>query len=136
MRTDRTIRRVAMVGLVCALGALAGGCSKRETQTVEQVQRMFAENMVQGIDFGLAGRVRARAYDEQTFRLLDVSIDAGESGIIHADYAEILVDTVKDTVSLRLRGVVSASKETGAMTETESLVTDPVPLRVDAVDGK
>ncbi len=123
----------------CACGALAvmmvvlGGCGKRETRTVEQVQQSYAESMVKGLDFGLQGRVTAKAYDQVTYRLADVSIDAGDAGIIHADYGDIVVDAVKDTVSLRLQGVVIASTKTGAMTEQKELVTAPVALHVDVV---
>ena len=118
--------------IACASVVIAG-CEKRETRTVDQVQRTFAEGMVKGIDFGLSGRVKARAYDDQTFRLMDVSIDAGDDGIIHADYADIVVNVTEDTISLRLEGVVSASKVTGEMTETKSLVTAPVALHVDVI---
>lgn len=123
-----------MTVLACA-GALmvAPGCSKRETRTVEQVQRSYAQSMVAGLDFGLQGRVRAKAYDELTFRLMDVSIDAGDAGLIHADYADILVDVDANTISLRLEGVLTASAAGGGMTETDSLTTEPVRLDVDVV---
>jgi len=128
--------RIRRVVAVLSLGLLVGvpSCG-RDTETLASVKARYAQRFVEGIEFGTAGYVSAGSYDRATFRLADVRIDAGRDALMHADYAEILVDPARDTIQLRLEGVVGADAATGVLTERGLIITDPIKVGVNIVDA-
>jgi len=94
----------------------------------------YANMFVEGVDFGLSGRIKARAFDPETKDLLDVRIEEIDSRILHANRGELIVDTRADTISLRLIGVTSADVETGMLMTVPMFLTEAIDLDVDVID--
>ena len=123
-----SVRTAALLSAACC--ALAG-CGGAESRTAEEVKRDFAERLVEGMAFGLEGDVKAAGFDPVTYRLAEVRIDNGPDRIYHAEYAEIVVDPITDTVALRLRAVVGADAENGGLVEKRDILTTPVKAGFD-----
>ena len=121
---------LALVGL---LGLLTlASCEKTETRTVESVKQEYAQSFVDGLDFGLAGRIRAASFDPESFILADVTVDDGPDRLYHADLAEMHVSPDADTLVLEFIGITGADPAHG-LTETPVATTPPVKLPFDVV---
>lgn len=129
------MRRRYRVGLGLALiaPAVLGGCGERETRTVDEVKADYAARFVRGIDFGLAGRIKAASFDPKTYVLSDVRIDGSPDQIYHADFAEMHVSAQDDTMVLEFITIVGADAAQGGLTETPMTSTAPIHLPFDVV---
>lgn len=116
--------------------AVLTGC-KRETQTVTEVKRAFAIRAMNGeVQIGTSGRLAAREVNRSTLELLDVRFDIGGSReqdlLMHAERAEIIIDTAKNTMMIQFHNVTAATTE-GGITQEPSVTTQPWPLSVRVV---
>lgn len=134
-------RRFRTLALGSATGLLAlstlNGCSQ-EQQTATEIKRAFAMRAIAGeVEVGTSGRMAAGDVDRSTFELLDVRFDIGGSDnqelLMHAERAEIVINTEDDTMLIRFHNVTAAATE-GGLTEQPVMVTTAWPLRVDAID--
>ncbi|MHC4976459.1 MAG: hypothetical protein ACYTF7_07615 [Planctomycetota bacterium] len=124
--------RKALVVVVFVTGLVAiAGCGEKP-QAAGDLKDRYAMAFVDGFWVGYKF-VKANDFDPATKDLIDVRIEDGTS-IIHADRAEILIDEVKQTVALRLHGIVGADPETGSLIEIEEFTTEPGKIRVKAGD--
>lgn len=126
-----TARRLAMA-LAGAVALWAAGCGRGPALSADELRDDYARQLVKGVSGGFTV-IKAARYDAATGMLHDVRIDDGER-MIHAQRAEILVSTEKQTVSLRLHDVVGADETTGAWIDLEGLTTEPVRVRVGRAD--
>ena len=94
----------------------------------------YAKRFVEGMDYGLSGRIKAGSIDPATNDLLDVKIEEIGSRILHADRGEIIVDAHSDTLSLRLVGVTSADTESGALATAPMYLTEQIELGYDVLE--
>lgn len=129
MRSRRPIALALSLGAILALP----GCNERETKSVEQVKADYAAHFVEGIDFGLAGRIQAESFDPGTYVLSDVRIDASPDQIYHADFAEMHVSPADDTLVLEFISIVGADATQGGITQTPMTTTPPIHLPFDVV---
>lgn len=125
----------------CLLPALLGvpGCSE-ETHTVDSIKRAFAMRAINGeVEIGTSGRLAAGDVDRSTLELLDVRFDIGGSReqdlLMHAERAEIIIDTSRNTMLIRFHNVTAATTD-GGLTQEPVMVTNPWPLSVKAVPGE
>lgn len=124
-----------VIALACIASLPLVGCADSgEAQTVEQVRQRYAEQFVSGMDYGLSGRIKARAIDPATNDLLDVSIEEIDKRILHADRGEIIVDPVANTISIRLIGVTSADVESGVLDTAPMYLTEAIKLGYDVTE--
>ena len=122
---------------ICALALLVPLCScgeRQEPQTVAQVRETYSQYFLDGVDYGLSGRIKARAVDPVTKDLLDVTIEEIGARILHAERGEILVNAGTDTISIRLVGVVSADTESGELGTKPMFLTKEIALGFDVTD--
>jgi len=119
--------------LTVVLG-LAGCGGSGEERTAADVRTMYADMFIEGVDFGLSGRITARAIDPITKNLLDVNIEEINSKILHANRGELIVDTNADTISIRLVGVTSADTESGVLTTVPMFLTEAIELDFDVIE--
>ncbi len=122
-----------------AAAAAVGGCSKKPVQkTVIEIKREYAARLVEGMEFGASGRLKASSFDDRTYILHRVTIDS-DTSLASAERAEILVDVEADTLRLRLFNVVGADAGDdaadggGRIGETAEVTTEPMQLGVDAI---
>jgi len=113
------------------LGALAACGEAPSPKTEAEVRAHYAGLFLEGVDYGLSGRIKAGSIDPATNDLLDVKIEEIGSRIMHADRGEIIVDARNDTVSLRLVGVTSADTESGALATAPMYLTEEIELGYD-----
>lgn len=129
------MRRTFAIIAACGTLALLSGCGKsREPMSAAEVRTMYGEYFVYGIDYGLHGRIKARAIDPQTGDLLDVQIEEIDKRILHADRGEIVVNAATDSLTIRLVGVTAADIETGQLTTAPMFLTEEIPLDFDVTD--
>lgn len=112
--------------------ALAGCAKEPEQRTVMQVKRDYARRLVEGMDFGDSGRIKAKSFDDRTLTLHSLTIDT-DTQLLTAQRAEILVDPSTDTLRLRLHDVAGASTEAAGVSEMSEMTTSPITLGFDAV---
>lgn len=118
-----------------ALALTLGGCgSKHEPMTAQQVRAKYAQHFVDGVDYGLSGRIKARAIDPETNDLLDVTIEEIDKRMLHADRGELIVDSRANTLSIRLVGVTSADIESGVLDTSPMYLTEAIELGFDVID--
>lgn len=134
----------ACVMAMAAIGAAVGGvgaCSKKPVQkTVIEIKREYAARLVEGMEFGESGRLKASSFDDRTYILHRVTIDS-DTSLASAERAEILVDVEADTLRLRLFNVVGTDAGDdaadggggGGIGETAEVTTEPMKLGVDAI---
>jgi hypothetical protein len=97
-----------LVGAVFA----AGGCEGRETRTVGEVKRSFAEAAVAGdAPAGGLGTIAASSHRDRWSRLLDVEVRLGDAFWLRADSADLIVDADADTMRVRFNGVLWVAPE-------------------------
>ena len=113
--------------------ALLAGCNEQETKTVDEVKAEYALRFVEGIDFGLAGRIKAESFDPKTHVLSDVQIDDSPDRIYHADFAEMHVSPDQDTIVLEFISITGADAARGGITQTPVTSTPPIHLPFDVV---
>jgi hypothetical protein len=133
---ETPMRATAAMILAVALGSCPlAGCGGGDASGERAIddQRRYAERFRTGVELAPTGRVWARSYDRDTLRLADVRVDAGAEHMLHADFADILVDPASDTIRLRLAGVISADTESESLRELAELTTEAIPLGVDVV---
>ncbi|RMD66017.1 MAG: hypothetical protein D6824_01600 [Planctomycetota bacterium] len=111
----------------------AAGCARKAPLTLDQIKARYAQRLARGLQVGMT-YIEADRVDPRTHDLIHVRIE-GKGGLFAADRGEILVDTVDNTVRLRLVGVVGAMEEQGAVIDLGSLTTDPIPLDRTVVDA-
>ncbi len=120
----RALRFLIPLALALPLAACAedpnAGLTPREIK--ERYARILLDGSAHGMSVVTADRV-----DPSTLELFDVRLEDGQR-YLHADRAEILVSTELGTVSLRLYGVVTASEESGTLTEIPGFTTNPVKI--------
>ncbi|MFU8827839.1 MAG: hypothetical protein ACNA8P_00205 [Phycisphaerales bacterium] len=126
------------LGLAAALFCCAAitGCG-REKQTVTEIKRAFAMRAIAGeIEIGTSGRMAARDVDRSTLELLDVRFDIGgareQDLLMHAERADIIIDTKANTMAIRFHNVTAAAME-GGITQEAVMVTSAWPLSVKAI---
>ena len=124
--------RVPVVALALPL-ALAGCSGGDDPRAASQVRQQYTELLLDGIPFATSGYARAAGYSPRTGELNDVSIDFG-GRLMTARRAIVLVDSVSDTVSLRLFDVTSADPEAGGLEQRAEMILGPVHLGVDVVE--
>ena len=112
------------------------GCS-REQATVTELKRDFARRAMAGeVEVGSSGRLAAGDVDRSSLELLDVRFDIGGSDseelMMHAERAEIVINTDDDTMLIRFHNVTAAATE-GGLTEQPVMTTAAWPLPVDAI---
>ena len=112
------------------------GCS-REQETVTELKRDFARRAMAGeVEVGSSGRLAAGDVDRSSLELLDVRFDIGGSDseelLMHAERAEIVINTDDDTMLIRFHNVTAAATE-GGLTEQPVMTTAAWPLPVDAI---
>jgi len=127
---------LGLAALSVILPALVG-CSQ-EQQTVTEIKRAFARRAIAGeVEIGSSGRLAAGDIDRTSLELLDVRFDIGgrdsDDLLMHAERAEIVVNTTDDTMLIRFHNVTAAATD-GGLTEQPVVVTSAWPLRVDAID--
>ena len=134
LRSSPIFCRAGMALLLSACAALSlGGCSKKtEKITVMQVKRDYAQKLVDGMEFGESGRIKAASFDERTFILQTVTIDSDEQ-VMTAKSAEMIVDPATDTLRLRLHDVAGASTEGEGIAELKEMTTSAIKLGFDAI---
>ena len=129
------MRRVLTLILLGLLPLSIGGCGESsEAMTASEVRQRYAQRFLEGVDYGLSGRITARAIDPDTNDLLDVNIEEVDKRILHADRGELIIDTRTDTLSIRLVGVTSADTETGLLDTKPMVLTEAIDLGFDVVD--
>ncbi len=131
-----SLSRLSMSVLLGAT-VTAVGCSEKQQQTVSEIKKSFARRAIAGeVEVGSSGRLAAGDVDRSTFELLDVRFDIGGSNdqelLMHAERAELIIDTDKDMMRIRFHNVTSAATE-GGITEDPVLVTEYWALSVDAI---
>ena len=124
-------RPAILLALVSACALF--GCDAGSVCTADEVKRDYASRFVEGIDFGLSGSIKAASYDAVSLTLHDVRIEDGIDHLYHADTADILIDTDKNTIALELVGVTGADAELGGLFQTSTVTTSPVRLSFDVV---
>ena len=129
MRRVRHLDALVLGAIVLALP----GCEERETRSVDEVKADYASKFVQGIDFGLAGRIKAGSFDPKTYVLSDVQIDDSPERIYHADFAEMHVSPADDTIVLEFVSIVGADAGQGGISQAPMVSTPPVRLAFDVV---
>ncbi len=123
--------RTFLVLLVLIASTALAGCSKKSAETATEVKARYAARFAEGIQFGIAGTIRAASYDPITYDLIDVQIENEPDTLIHAKRAQIIINPENDTIMLRLQDVVSADVELGHLVEIEGFSTAEVPLGFD-----
>ena len=113
---------------------MLASCGDSSHKTADQVRAHYAARFLEGMDYGLSGRISARAIDPATNDLLDVSIEEIDASILHASRGEIIVNTEDNTISIRLIGVTSADVETGVLASVPMYVTEAIELGYDVKD--
>jgi len=120
--------------LLCAAAlSLPLAACERERATERQIKERVAIALRDGAASGMTV-IDAREIDPETLELIDVRIEDGQR-ILAADRAEILVDPVENTVSLRLEGVVGADTEGGVLRPLPSMTTRAFRLQEQVVRG-
>jgi hypothetical protein len=100
---------------------------------VDEVKADYASRFVGGIDFGLAGRIKAESFDPKTYVLSDVQIDDSPERIYHADFAEMHVSPGEDTIVLEFISITGADAGRGGIVQTPVTETAPIHLPFDVV---
>lgn len=125
----RRAAECAAAAVVTMAGVLAcAGCDRTESVSVEELRLRMALRLLEGASVGFAD-VKAGRCDPDTLELFDVQLDDGKS-LVHAERAEILISTERQTVSLRLHGVTGAGADVGRIVTLDGLTTEPARLRV------
>ena len=121
------VRIVMMVVVFLTVVLGVPGCG-REPVAAEDLRDRYAMAFVDGFWVGYK-YIKANGFDPDTKDLLDLRIEDGTT-IIHADRAEILIDSATNTISLRLHGIVGADPETGSLIEIEEFTTPASKIKV------
>ncbi len=135
-RVSRWMVRGAVA--VCVMGVVGamGSCERRAVRTETEVVEDFAQRVLDGVDFGLSGRIQADSWDTRTRMFERVRIDGSPDQIGTAERAELIVDRARFSVVLRLHGVMFADSESGSLVSREGLVTDPIMLNERFIPDK
>jgi hypothetical protein len=128
MRSSR-IRKIFVVA-VFVFGVVGVSGCEGESTVASDIEDRYVMAFLDGFWVGYKF-IRANDFDPVTMELIDVRIEDGSS-IIHADRAEILIDTESKTVSLRLYGIVGADPKTGSLIEIPEFTTEPKKIKVEA----
>lgn len=115
-----------LIPLALALPLTACAEDPNAGLTPREIKERYARILIDGSAHGMSV-VTADRVDPSTLELFDVRLEDGKR-YLHADRAEILVSTEFGTVSLRLYGVVTASEESGTLTEIPGFTTEPVKI--------
>ena len=125
MRKLLTLTVLAVAMILCT------GCQKRSSESAQEVKARYAALFAKGFPFGLSGTITAAGYDPVTYDLIDVSIETEDESLIHAKRAQIIINPEKDTMMLRLEGVVGADLELGHIFEMDGFSTAEFALGID-----
>lgn len=112
--------------LAVALGLGAAGCARKAPLTLDQIKARYAQRLAQGVQVGMT-YVEADRVDPRTHDLINVRIE-GKGGVFAAKRGQLLIDTVEQTVQLRLVDVVGALENETAVIDLGTLTTEPIPL--------